>query len=82
MGNRKFIDTIVVAAIVVVILPLLVGIAAVAASFGIEVAAGPGFGMFGPMGTPHVLMLAWTIVAVLIISTLVGLLMNDRQHHA
>lgn len=82
MGDQKSIDTIIVAAIVVVILPLLVGVAAVAASFGIEVAAGPRFGMFGPMGTLHVLMLAWTLVAVLIISMLVGLLMNDRQHHA
>jgi hypothetical protein len=82
MGYRSLIDTVVVAAIVVVILPLIVGVAAVGISFGIEASAGPGFGMFGHMGTLHVLMLAWTVVAVLIISTLVGLLMNDRRHHA
>ena len=82
MRYRSLIDTVVVAAIVVVILPLIVGVAAVGISFGIEVLAGPGFGMFGHMGTPHVLMLAWTIVAVLIISALVALLMNDRRHHA
>ena len=82
MGYRSLIDTVIVAAIVVVILPLLVGVAAVADQLRDRGSAGPGFGMFGQMGTPHVLMLVWTIVAVLIISTLVGLLMNDRRHHA
>jgi hypothetical protein len=52
------IDTIIVAAIVVIILPLLVSVAAVDISFGIEASAGSGFGMFGHMGTSHVLMLA------------------------
>jgi hypothetical protein len=45
-------------------------------------AAGSGFAVFGEMGTPHVLMLAWIIVAILIVSTLVGLRVSDRRHHA
>jgi hypothetical protein len=76
------IDTVATAAVVVVILPLLAAIAAFCASFGIEVTAGPGVGMFGRMGAPHVLMLAWTVIAVAIVAALVALLVRDRQQHA
>ena len=82
MAHRSLTEIVATAALVVVILPLLVAVAAVCVSFGIEAAAGPRFGLFGPMGTSHLLMLAWAIVAVIVISTLVALLMNDRWHHA
>jgi hypothetical protein len=82
MNSRSLIDTAITAAVVVVILPLLVAIAAFLASFGIEAAAMPPVGMFGPIGTPHVLMLAWIIVAVVIVTALVALLVKDRSHFA
>jgi hypothetical protein len=80
--NRGFVNTVIIAAIVVVILPLLAAIAAVGASFGIELSAGPGFGMFGAMGTPHVLVLGWTVIAAAIVAALVALLMRDLRPHA
>jgi hypothetical protein len=82
MNSRSVIDTVATAAVVVVVLPLLVAIAAFCASFGIEVAAGPGFGMFGRMGAPHVLVLAWTVITVGIVAALVALLVKDRKQHA
>lgn len=82
MNSRSVIDTVATAAIVVVVLPLLAAVVAFCASFGIEVTAGPGLGMFGHMGAPHVLVLAWTVIAVGIVAALVALLVRDRQQHA
>ena len=82
MENRSLVNTVITAAIVVVILPLLAVGAAVCASFGIGLTGGPRLGMFGPTGASHVLMLAWTIVAVAIVGTLVGLLVKDHWQHA
>ena len=80
MNNRSLVDTVVTAAVVVVILPLLVAVAMFCASFGIEATAGADVGMLGPIRTPHVLMLVWIISAVVIVTSLVGLLVKDRQH--
>jgi heme/copper-type cytochrome/quinol oxidase subunit 2 len=82
MNRRSLIDTVVTAAVVVVILPLVATVAAFCASFGIEATAAPGVGMFGPMGTTHALMLVWTVIAVVIVTALVSLLVGDKQQHA
>jgi hypothetical protein len=82
MNNRSLVNTIITAAIVVVILPLLIMISTVCAGFGLELTGASGIGMFGAMGTPHVLMLLWTVVAVAIVASLIALLARDntRQH--
>lgn len=82
MNSRSLADIVITAAVVVVIVPLLVAVAAFLASFGIDVVAGPPISMLGRISTPHVLMLAWIIVAVVIVTTLVALLVKDRWHHA
>jgi hypothetical protein len=38
--------------------------------------------MFGAMGVLHILILAWTVVAVGIVAALVALLMKNQQQHA
>ena len=82
MENRTLVDTVITAAVVVVIVPLLALVAAVCASFGIEIAGGLPVGMFGTMGASHVLMLIWTIVALAIVGTLVALVVSRQQRHA
>ncbi len=82
MNSRSLVDTVVTAAVVLVIVPLLATIAAFSTSFGIEATAASDVRMFGAMGTPHVVLLLWTIIAVAIVAALVGLLVRDRQLHA
>ena len=81
MDNQSVVNTVIIAAVVVVILPLVATVAAVCASFGIDV-TGSGMGMFAPIGTPHILMLVWTIVALGIVTALVALLLRDQRQHA
>jgi hypothetical protein len=82
MDNRSLVTTVVTAAVVVVIVPLLALVAAVCASFGIDIAGGLPVGVFGTMGVSHLLMLVWMIAAVAIVGALVALLMNTQQRHA
>ena len=82
MDKRPLVYSLVTAAVVVVILPLLITVSAVCASFGLELTGAPGIGMFGAMGVPHVLMLVWTIVAVGIVIALVAVLVRDEWEHA
>jgi hypothetical protein len=81
MNNQSIVNTVITAAVVVVILPLLALVAAVCASFGIDVAGLP-VGMFGTMGAAHLLMLIWTIAATIIVGALVALLVSDQRRHA
>jgi hypothetical protein len=82
MNDRSIINTVITAAVVVVIVPLLAVVAAVCASFGIDVSGGLPVGLFGTMGVTHALVLVWTIAVVAIVATLVGLLATDRHRHA
>ena len=82
MEKRPLVYSIVTAAVVVVILPLAIAVSAVCASFGLELTGASGIGMFGAMGIPHILMLAWTIVATGIVIALVALLLKDEWRHA
>ena len=82
MNNRSFVTTTITAAVVVVIVPLLAVVAAVCASFGIDVAGGLPVGLFGTMGFTHVAMLVWTIAVIAIVATLVALLVSDQRRHA
>ena len=82
MENRNLVDTVITAAVLVVIVPLLAFVAAVCASFGVEITGGLPVGMFGTMGASHVVMLLWTIAAIAIVGTLVVLLVDGRRRHA
>jgi hypothetical protein len=82
MNKRTLVNTVVTAAVVVVIGPLLALVAAVCTSFGIDIAGGLPVGVFGTMGTTHVVMLVWTLAAVAIVATLVALLVADEYRHA
>lgn len=82
MDNGSLVNTVITAAVVVVIVPLLALVAAVCASFGLDLAGGLPVGMFGTMGVTHVLMLVWTVAAIAIVATLVALLVNDQHRHA
>jgi hypothetical protein len=83
MDKRPLVYSIATAAVVVVVLPLVIAISAVLASFGLELTGPPGIvGMFGAMGIPHVLMLVWTILAVGVVMALVTLLVKDEWEHA
>ena len=82
MENRSLINTVVTAAVVVVILPLLLAVSVMLGHAGLEATGGSGIGMFAPLGGMHVIASVWILMAVAIIGTLVGLLMKDtfRQH--
>jgi hypothetical protein len=82
MQNRSLINTVVTAAVVVVILPLLLAVAVMLGHAGLEATGGSGIGMFAPLGGMHVVAAAWIVLAVVIVAALVGLLVKDthRQH--
>jgi hypothetical protein len=82
MENRAVTNTVVTAAVVLVILPLLAAVGAMLAHFGLEATGGAGIGMFAPMGGAHVLMAGWLVLAVVIVAALVGLLVKDSHQHA
>jgi hypothetical protein len=78
--NRSWADTIIAAAVVVVILPLLATVAAVCASFGVKLTGDTLVGMFGPLGLMHVVILAWTIAAVVIVASLIAVVKDGARH--
>ena len=82
MDKGPLVYSIVTAAVVVVIVPLVIAVSAVLASFGLELTGASGIGMFGAMGIPHILMLVWTILAAGIVMALVALLVRDEWEHA
>ena len=82
MDNRSIVNTVITAAVVVVIVPLLTLVAAVCASLGIDVAGGLPVSIFGAMGASHLLMLIWTLAALVIVTALVALLVSEQQRPA
>jgi hypothetical protein len=82
MENRSLINTVVIAAVVFVMLPLLLAAAIMLGHAGYEVTNGPGLGMFAPFGGMHVVMSVWIVAMVVIVGALVGLLMKDTHQHA
>lgn len=81
--NRSLVNTLVTAAVVLVILPLLIAVGAMLAHAGLEATGGSGMGMFGQMGPMHMAFAGWLVLAVVIVAALVGVLVKDSfQQHA
>lgn len=80
MNAQSNIGTLVTAAVVLVILPLLATVGAVCAHLGLEVTGGSGIGMFDRMGLIHGVLLAWSVLAVAIVTALIASLMREHAH--
>ena len=76
------VNTLVTAATVLIILPLLITFAAVATHFGFAVTDTAGTGMFAHMGGTQVVLLVWTAVALVLVGAMIAALMKDRSAHA
>jgi hypothetical protein len=78
MNNRRIAQFVILAAIVLVMLPLFIAAATIASHF-VFGAVGT-TGIFEGMGLVEAAGLLWAALAVLIVGTLVGLLMGDVRH--
>lgn len=74
MDNRPLVELVVVAALILVLLPLFAATAMITAHFGFGMTGMTG--IFGPMGATHALMLLWTVFALVIVGALVALVVN------
>jgi hypothetical protein len=76
------VNTLVTAATVLIVLPLLATFAAVAMHFGFEATDSAGTGMFGHMGAMQLVLLGWTATALVVVGGMIAALMKDRSAHA
>ena len=80
--KESVVNTLVTAAVVFIVLPLLATFAAVAMHFGFAVTDTAGTGMFGEMGGRELVLLAWSAIAVALVGAMIAALMKNRAAHA
>jgi hypothetical protein len=80
MNAQSNVSTLVTAAVVLVILPLLATVAAVLAHAGLEVTGGAGMGMFAHVGFVQAVVLVWSALAVAIVTALIASLLRNDAH--
>ncbi|MBI4262928.1 MAG: hypothetical protein HY657_01005 [Acidobacteria bacterium] len=76
MNNRTLIDLAVIAAVVLVMFPLIAIAAMITAHFGFGL-FGSMSGIFGQMGWMHAIGLLWALLTVGIVAVLVALLVQN-----
>ena len=80
--KESVVNTLVTAATVLIVLPLLATFAAVAMHFGFEMTGTAGTGMFGRMGGTELVLLVWTAIALVVVGAMIAALMKIRSAHA
>jgi hypothetical protein len=78
MNNRRIAQFVVLAAVVLVMLPLFIATAAIASHF-LFGAVGT-TGIFASMGIVEAAGMLWGALAVVIVGSLIGLLVGDVRH--
>lgn len=78
MKNQALVQFVIIAAIVLVMLPLFAAAAMIAAHFVFGMTGM--VGIFGAMGPMEAAGFLWAALAVLIVGALIGLLVNDLTH--
>ena len=80
MKNESRATNLAMAAVVLVILPLLISLAVLGANLALQT-TGAEASIFGAMGMKHALLGGWTVVAVAVVGMLIATLLQEQTHH-
>jgi len=68
------------AAVVLVIMPLLITLSTVGANIALESTGAQG-SIFGPMGASQAILAGWSVVAVTVVGALIAALIKEQVRH-
>ena len=80
MNAQSNVGTLVTAAVLLVVLPLIATVATVLAHAGLAVTGAGSIGMFDRLGLIQGVLLVWSAVAIAIVSALIVSLLRDEAH--